>query len=629
MSDYFGYAGKILRINLSNEDYHVEPLDLDVSRAYLGGRGLNSKMLYDEVPAGTDPMGPENKLMFATGPFVGTMFPTASRFNVSAKSPLTGILGDSNAGGHFAPEMKFAGYDQIIIEGSSSRPIYVHVKDGEVELRDAADIMGKTVFEADAFIKKDADDQRVQTVITGPASEKGVKYGALFANQVRAASRTGLGTVMASKNVKALAVRGTGSIKVAEPDRFEEFVLQLEKDIREHEQFPGRRLMGTTRILVMADKGGFLPTRNYTAGTFEHAQDVSGEKLAAEYNVKTRGCFACTIPCSRIYTVKSGQFKGLHGEGPEYESQGSFTSRIGNPDIELALKANDLCNQLGLDILSTTGAIGWAMELYEAGELTKDETGGLELNWGNPEAVLTLIHQITNREGFGDILADGALAASEKLDKGGDKVVHVKGMDLIMADPRGLKGFGLGYMVASRGGDHLRSEPFIELEDDPEIGKKMFGVPDSTIRRSDRGKGKLVSYFEDWCAVIDALEPCKNIMQNMMLLPFDKAAQAYEMVTGFKMTPEEVHRAGTRIINLERMFGVREGITRKDDYLPARFSETPLPTGGSSGVVVNQDLMLDEYYTERGWNLKTGIPKKETLRGLGLTHAIKDLNDLD
>jgi aldehyde:ferredoxin oxidoreductase len=625
MSDYFGYAGKILRINLTDEDYYTESLDIDDAKTYLGGRGFNSKVLYEEIPTGADPLGHENKLMFSTGPFVGTMFPTASRFNVSAKSPLTGILGDSNAGGHFAPEMKFAGYDQIIIEGKSSKPVYVFVKDNKVELRDGTDIKGKTVFEADAYIKDDTDDQKVQTVITGPASEKGVKYGSLFANQVRAASRTGLGTVMASKNVKALAVRGTGSIKVAAPRRFEEFVLQMEKDIREHEQYPGRRLMGTTRILIMADRAGFLPTRNYTAGTFENAEEVSGEKLAAEYNVKTRGCFACTIPCSRVYTVKDGRFKGLHGEGPEYESQGSFTSRLGNPDIEVALKANDLCNQLGLDILSTTGAIGWAMELYESGILTQGETGGLELSWGNSDAIITLIHQIANREGFGDILADGAQAAAVKLGKGGDQVVHVKGMDLIMADPRGLKGFGLGYMVASRGGDHLRSEPFIELEDNPEIGKQMFGVPGSTLRRSDHGKGKLVSYFEDWCAVIDSLEPCKNIMQNMMLLPFERAAVAYEIVTGITLSTEEVHEVGTRISNLERMFGVREGITRKDDYLPKRFSDTPLPDGDSSGVVVDQDLMLDEYYTERGWNLKTGIPTADTLRRLGLSHAIKDI----
>lgn len=625
MSKLYGYAGHILRINLTDKTIKKEKLRTQDAKNYLGGRGFNAQRVYQEVKQGTDPLGPDNKLMFSTGPLVGTMFPTASRFNVSAKSPQTGIFGDSNAGGHFAPEMKFAGYDQIIIKGKSSDPIYIHIKDEMVYFKDATQLTLKTVYEKDRLIKKDLNDPYVQTVTMGPAAENGVKYGSLFANQVRAASRTGLGTVMASKNLKGLAVRGTGIIEVAEPESFKELVLQLEKEIREHEQYEGRRLMGTTRILMLANKAGFLPTRNYTAGTFEHASKVSGEKLAAEYNVKSRGCFACTIPCSRIYTVKQGQHKGLHGEGPEYESLGSFSSRLGNSDIEVALKANDMCNQLGLDILTVAGCIGWAMEMYEAGELTKEETGGLELNWGNGEAMLTLIQQIADRKGFGDIFAEGSLAAAEKLGKGHERTIQVKGMDLIMADPRGLKGFGLGYMVSSRGGDHLRSEPFIELTDDPEIGKKMFGVPESTLRRADKGKGKLIHYFEDWCAVIDALEPCKNIMQNMMLLPFDRAATAMTITTGIKITPQEIQEAGTRIINLERMFGVREGITRKDDDLPRRFKETPLIEGDSSGTVVNTDLMLDEYYAERGWNQLTGHPTPETLNKLGLGFAVKDL----
>ncbi|MFC1802363.1 aldehyde ferredoxin oxidoreductase family protein [Thermoproteota archaeon] len=624
MSKTYGYAGKILRINLTDDKITTEPLNMMTAKQFIGGRGLNAYSLYHEVSAGTNPLGPENKLMIATGPLVGTMFPTASRFNVSAKSPLTGIFGDSNAGGHFAPEIKFAGYDQIIIEGKAEKPSYININDDRIDILDGNNIWGKTVFQADHTIKKE-QNKRVQTLICGPAAEKGVLYAGLFANQVRAASRTGMGTVMASKNIKAIAVRGTGAIEVAEPDKFKKLVLQLEDEIRKHEQYDGRRLMGTTRILMMANRAGFLPTRNYTQGTYEHASEVSGERLAKEYNVKTRGCFACTIPCSRIYTVKQGPFKGLHGEGPEYESLGSFTSRIGNPDIELALEANDLCNQLGLDILSTAGAIGWAMELYEKGFLTSDETGGLELNWGNPESIITLIHQIANREGFGDILADGSVKAAEKLGKGMEYTIQVKGMDLIMADPRGLKGFGLGYAVATRGGDHLRSEPFIELSNNPEIGKKMFGEPGATMRMADTGKGKLIHYFEDWCAIIDALEPCKNIMQNMMLLEFPRAAYSYKVTTGILMTAEEIQQVGERITNIERIFGIREGITRKDDTLPRRFIETPLTEGDSAGTVLDLELMLDEYYSSRGWNSTLGHPTPETLRRLSLGFAISDL----
>ena len=461
--------------------------------------------------------------------------------------------------------------------------------------------------------------------IIGPAAENGVRFSGVFSNLMRAAARTGMGSVMASKNVKALAIRGSGYINIAKPRMFEELVEDIENQIIVHEQYPGRRKMGTTRILLMANKAGFLPTRHYTSGTFEHADEVSGERLAKEFNVKSRGCFACTIPCSRIYTIKKGPYKGLHGEGPEYESLGSFTSRIGNPNLELALKANDLCNQLGLDILSTTGAIGWAMELYENKLISIEETGGLELNWGNPESIIELIYQIANREGFGAILAEGSKKAAEKLGKGLEYTVQVKGMDLIMADPRGLKGFGLGYAVASRGGDHLRSEPFIELSDDPEIGKRMFGESGATMRMADTGKGKLIHYFEDWCAVIDSLEPCKNIMQNMMLLEFPRAAYAYSVTTGIKITSDEIKQAGERIVNIERMFGVREGITRKDDTLPRRFIDTPLIKGNSSGTVLNLEKMLDEYYSSRGWNQSTGQPSSEILKKLSLGFTISHI----
>jgi len=563
--------------------------------------------------------------MFATGPLVGTMFPTACRFNVSAKSPQTGILGDSNAGGHLAPEMKFAGYDQIILEGMSRQPVYVWVRDGDVELKDASHLWGKDVYETDEIIKSDLGDRRVQTAIAGPAAERGVRFCGVYSNLMRAAARTGMGTVMASKGVKALTVRGTGSIEVADPGAFEELVLEVEEEIYGHEQYWPRRRMGTTRILTMANAAGFLPTRHYTSGVFEHAEEVSGERLAEEYNVKVRGCFACTAPCSRFYVIKKGVFAGLCGEGPEYEALGSFTSRVGNRDLDLALKANDVCNRLGIDILTTGECISWAMELHERGMLTKQEADGIDLSWGNGEAILTLIEKIADREGFGDVLADGSRAAARKLGRGMELAMQVKGLEIIMADPRGLKGFGLGFAVASRGGDHLRSEPFLELNDDPELGLRMFGIPEATLRLADRGKGKLVSYFEDWNAVIDSLETCKNIMQNMEILTFDRASEVIEAATGLRMSPAEVRRVGERIVNLERAFIVREGIRRRDDSLPRRFREEPLPEGASKGTVFDQEPMLDEYYAERGWDGETGIPTRTTLLRLGLTDAADEL----
>ena len=625
MSRLGGYTGKILRIDLTERDVKISDLERDLAAGFLGGRGFNSKGLYDEVPAGTDPLGPDNKLFISTGPLVGTTFPTASRFNISAKSPQTGILGDSNAGGHLAPEIKFAGYDQIVLEGRSREPVYVFVDDDEISFRDASHLWGMDVYEADEAIRSDLGDRRVQTAVVGPAAERGVRFAGVYANLMRAAARTGMGTVMASKGVKALAVRGSGSVEVAHPRMFEGLVEEIEGEIYAHEQYWPRRRMGTTRILMMANAMGFLPTRHYTSGTFEHAREVSGERLAEEFNVKNRGCFACTIPCSRFYAVKEGEFAGLYGEGPEYEALGSFTSRVGNRDLSLALKANDLCNRLGLDALTAGECISWAMELYERGLLTREEADGLDLSWGNGEAILALIEKIANRDGFGDILADGSRAAAEKLGRGVDLTMQVKGLDIIMADPRGLKGFGLGYAVSSRGGDHLRSEPFLELSDDPAIGERMFGVPEATLRLADRGKGKLVSYFEDWNAVIDALEPCKNIMQNMEILTFERASRVIEACTGLRLSPADVRRVGERIINVERAFNVREGIRRRDDALPRRFREETLAEGASRGTVFDQEPMLDEYYDERGWDRETGIPYAKTLERLGLVEAARDI----
>ncbi len=628
MTKLSGYAGEVLRIDLTQGASRTVPLSRELAEDFIGGRGFNSKALYDEVPACADPLGPENRLFIGTGPLVGTSFPTACRFNASAKSPQTGILGDSNAGGHFAPEVKYAGYDQIVLEGRSPRPVYIIIRDNEVTLHDASHLIGLDTYARDAVIRSDLGDKRIQTLLCGPAAESGVRYAGLYANLVRAAARTGMGTVMASKNVKAIAVRGTGSISIHNPRRFEKIVEEVTEEVRTHPQYTGRRKMGTTRILMMGNTMGFLPTRNYTTGVYEHAAEVSGERLAAEFNVKNRACFACTIPCSRVFTVKEGPYSGLTAEGPEYEALGSFTSRIGNPDISLALRANDMCNRLGLDALSTASCIAWAMELHERGLLSSAEADGLDLSWGNAEAIIALIGKIARREGFGDLLADGSRVAAEKLGRGAAYAMQVKNLDLIMADPRALKGFGLGYCVSSRGGDHLRSEPFAELSDDPTVGERMFGLPGATLRLSDEGKGKLIAYFEDWCAVIDALEPCKNIMQNMEILTFERTSDVLEAATGLILTPAQVREVGGRIVSIERAFGVREGISRRDDSLPRRFREEPLPEGASAGAVFAQERILDDYYAERGWDKHTGLPTRASLEALGLVRVANELAEM-
>ncbi len=625
MSKYYGYVGRVLRIDLSKNKTEIQPTEKSLITQFLGGRGFNSKRIYDEVPRDVGPLSPQNKIMFATGPLVGTSFPLGARFNVSAKSPLTGILGDSNAGGHFAAEMKFAGYDQIIVEGRSSKPVYVSIEDQEIQIESAESLVGVDIFETTETLKNDLGDKTVQVAAVGPAAEHQVLYAGIFANLARPAARTGMGTVMASKNLKAVALKGTGDVEVAHPKRFWKVVEQVEDETCVHPQYWPRRIMGTTRILLLADKLGILPTRHFTSATFEHAARVSGERLARKYNVKNRACFSCIVPCSRIYVVKEGDHAGIFGEGPEYEALSSFTARVGNSNLDVALRAVDLSNRLGLDAITTAECIAWAMELYEDGELNKNVTDGIELEWGNSDAILALIQKIAYRQGFGDLLADGVRKAAEKLGKGREIALHVKGLEMIQADPRGLKGYGLGYAVSSRGADHLRSEPFIELSDDPEKGAKMFGVPEATLRLAHKGKGKLVRYFEDWCAIIDSLEVCKNLAENMELLPFKRAAEIAEAATGFHFTQEAMFEIGERIVNLERAYLVREGITRKDDNLPTRFLKEPLPNGNSKGAILEIEPMLNEYYMERGWNVRTGIPKAENLRKLGLGYVVEDL----
>lgn len=619
----YGYAGGVLRVNLSTGEIKVEKVSIRAVKMYLGGRGFNAIRLYHEVPPEVDPLSPENKLMFATGPIAGTGFPLGARLNVSAKSPQTGILGDSNAGGHFAAEIKYAGFDQLIIEGRSQRPVYLYINNSAVEIRSAEGLRGLPISKAYDALKKEVGDPGVQIALIGPAAENMVKYSGIFFNRIRPAARTGLGTLMASKNVKAIAVKGDGYVEIAKPGLFEQIVDEIELEVYAHEQYWPRRIMGTSRILLAASKIGILPGKHFTEPAVSYAFEVSGEKLALKYNVKNRACFSCIVPCSRVFVAK-GNRGVIFSEGPEYEALAGMTVRIGNSDLDSALKAIELINDLGLDAISTSEVISWAMELYSKGLLSKEETGGLDLEWGNMDAVLELIRKIAYREGFGDVLADGVVAAAEKLKRGHDIAFHVKKLEMIQADPRGLKGYGLGFAVSSRGADHLRSEPFIELSDNAELGLKMFGEPESTLRLGIRGKGKLVAYYENVCALVDSLGICKNLAENMNILDYRRIARLVEAVTGIELTPVEVESIGERIVNLERMYNAREGINKLHDTLPTRFTNEPLATGPSTGHVVELEIMLKEYYRVREWSEETGLPTIEKLEKLGLYDVLED-----
>jgi aldehyde:ferredoxin oxidoreductase len=553
-----------------------------------------------------------------------------ARWNVSAKSPHTGILGDANSGGHFGAELKFAGYDQIIFEGKSEEPVYILISGNEVRLCDAKNVWGQDTHQSTEIMKQELGDPSISVAVCGPAAENGVSFCGVFADKVRAAARTGMGTVMASKNLKAVAVRGNGHLRVAQPDKWMDLSHRLEKRILAHPDFWSRSVLGTPRNVSPLSEEGFLVTKHFQTGHFPGADNMSGEALGAKYNVKNKSCFGCPIHCSRYFVVRQGPFAGLHGEGPEYEAMAGFGSRVLIDDLGLILRANDMCNRYGLDAITTSEVISWAMECNQRGMLSRQEADGLDLSWGNKDTVLTLIEKIAKREGFGDFLADGVRAAADRLGQGSEEIaMHVKGLEMIQAEPRGMKGYALTFATATRGGDHLRSEPYFELVNDPKLGEERFGIPETALRLEYKGKGTLVAYFKDWCAVSDALNVCKNTMVCMDMMDFEGTAEALRYAVGWDIGAEEVQKIGERIYNLERCFGVREGMRREDDRLPRRFLEEPLPPecGPSAGQVVELEPMLDEFYRQSGWDPQNGIPLPEKLDELDLHDVNEDMEE--
>jgi aldehyde:ferredoxin oxidoreductase len=609
-------------VDLTDGTVDRHPTEESLARAYLGGRGLNVKRLWDELPAHTDGLAPENLLVFGVGPLVGTTFPGGARFNVSAMSPQTGILGDSNAGGFFGPELKFAGYDQVLIRGRADHPVYLWIKDDVVELRDARGLWGQDVWGSTHAIHDELGDPDVQVATVGQGAENGVRFAGVFVNLNRPAARTGMGAVMASKNLKAVAVRGTGFVSVADMARFEELIERLDRAIYNHPEYEIRCRLGTTKLIQALNRIGGLPTRHFQRGRFEEAEAVSGEAIERLYKIKSKACFACTIPCSRYLVVSDPRFPELRLEGPEFEPLAGFTVRVGNPDLALGLKCVDLANRYGLDAIALSEVIAWAMECHQRGLLSREEAGGLDLTWGEGETLLALIHQVAHREGLGDLLADGVRRAAERLGRGsGEFAMHGKGLEIFQADTRSIKAYGLGNAVASRGADHLRSEPWFEFSEDPEEGLRRFGIPETAFRLEHKGKGLVVKHFEEMAAISDATGVCKNTYNNMEVLDWEGTAELLQAATGWDFGGEEVRRIGERIVNLERLFIAREGITRKDDTLPARFLHEPLPEGSgpSTGSVLELEPMLDEYYRARGWDLETGLPTRDKLTELGLT----------
>lgn len=613
-----GYTGKILRVNLSGEVSKVEDLPLDVAQNFIGGAGFAIKYLFDELKPGTDPLGPDNKLIFASGPFSGTTVPCASRMAVAAKSPLTNAMGVALTGGYFPVELKFAGYDMLIIEGKAEKPTYLWIKNGEVKFRPAGKAWGAQTGDCQQIIKNELGDQNIRIACIGPAGENLSKISCIV-NERRAAGRKGLGAVMGAKNLKAIAIRGTGRVAIADEVKYKTARADMAKSLKDSDVlYPTFSKLGTPMVVDHTCEMGIFPAKNYSAtGEFTPAEEI-GVAAQERLKITREHCYQCPVGCTQLKLARNGLYAGTLGE-PEFETLYSFGGETGVDNAESILAADRFCDELGLDTISAGVTIGFAMELYEKDILGLEQTGGLELTFGNHQAMNTLLHRMAFREGIGETLADGVKRAAEKIGKDTHKyAMHVKGLELPGYDVRGAKAHGLNYATSYTGADHNRGYAFQEI----------FGIPipREVDRFSAEGKGELTKWNQDVrTATCDCPTMCAFLLD--MAVPGNatqNTAALMEAVTGLTLRPEEVEIVGERVNNLARAFNVREGFNRSDDTLPERLMKEPLREGGSKGHVISEEdlnQMLDEYYKIRDWDLKTGKPTRKKLEDLGLDYV--------
>ena len=598
-----GWNGKILRVDLTDGKFATEELDPDLAKDFIGGRGLASKILFDEIDPQVDALSPENKLIFATGPLTGTRAATSARYMVVTKSPLTGAIACSNSGGYFGPELKFAGYDLIIFEGKSDRPVYLWIENDQVELRGGNNLWGKNTHQTEDLIKTETH-KNAKIACIGPAGEKLVRIAAVMNDKNRAASRSGVGAVMGSKNLKAIAVKGSKRVRIADNEAFKKAnALVLEKIKSAPPTAEGLPNLGTAMGVNFFNAFHLLPTRNFQEGFFEGAENISGEAIAQNIFVKRKACYACPIGCGRVTKVKDPEFQG-EGEGPEYETIAALGSNCRVDNLDAIARANYYCNELGLDTISAGVTIACAMELYEKGLLTEREVG-FKLNFGNARALVELIKKMGLREGFGDILAEGGYRMAERY--GHPEIfMGVKKQEFPGFQVRGLQGNGLGFATSNRGACHLRAGMY---------GPEVFGIPEKIDPLDTKDKALWVKKLQDLGAVIDSTGLCVFIA--FAGIGLETVLPILEAATGVKGDIESILLAGERIWNLERLFNLRAGITTKEDNLPLRMLKEPMPEGPYKGQVVRLDEMLSEYYQLRGWD-EYGNPTSEKLTELDI-----------
>lgn len=599
----FGFTGKLLRVNLTDKTIKRESLNPEDARKYLGARGLGTKYFMNEVDPKVEPFSPDNKLIFMTGPLTGTLATSAGRYEVVAKAPLTGTIGASNSGGHFGPELKYAGYDGIIFEGKSEKPVYLYINDDEVELRDAGHLWGKTVFETtDMLLGEAGEDARVACI--GPGGEKLVLFATVMNDKNRAAGRSGLGAVMGSKNLKAVAVKGSKSVEVAKPKEFLDICKKGRKMLKDHPVTgAGLAAYGTEVLVNILNQSGALPTRNWRdGGIFEHADETAGETLTEKYLVRNKGCFGCNMGCGRVTRIPEGKFKSF-GEGPEYEAGWSYGADCGVRNLEAICKANFICNELGIDPITMGSTIACAMELYDKGILTREELGR-DLPFGDDEGIVEFTRMTGLREGFGDTMAMGSYRMAE-LYGHPELSMSVKKQEMPAYDGRGVQGMGLEYATSNRGGCHVRG-----YLTSPEV----LGIPTKLDPLVTTDKAPWLKTFQDLTAVVDSAGIC---LFTTFGIGLPEIAEMIRTALGWKCSDAEILQIGERIWNLEKLFNLEAGFTKEDDTLPERLLKEPLPSGPAKGKVNELDVMLKEYYEVRGWG-EDSIPTEEKLKELAI-----------
>jgi len=618
----FGGHGKILRVNLSESKVSQEEIPESLFDKFLTGAGLATHYLYHDVPKGADPLGPENELIAMTGPLTGATAPSTGRYTWVFKSPLTGIWAQSNVGGFWGVDFKKTGFDGIIFQGISPEPVYLVIEDDKAELRDAKHLWGKSVSETTKLIKEELGE-KFEVVCIGVAGENQVRYATIMNDLHRAAGRCGGGAVMGSKRLKAIAVRGKKPVNIANPDDFDRTAKKQFELLDQHMFKVSLETFGTNAVIDMVNVRGGFPTRNWQTGVFPELEEINAQALSEKVLVEPLGCFACPLKCGRKSEIREGKYKGAKGEGPEYESVGTLGGQCQVTDMEAITKAHYLCNDYGLDTISTGSTIAFAIECYEKGILTKSDTDGLELKFGDADVVIELVHKIAKREGCGDLLAEGTRRMSRKLGKGSERfAMNVKGLELPAYDSRAVQITGLAYATANRGGDHItayiQGPTFLDIP--------FLCIPDSRIKDplvADPEEVHVLVDLENVMGALDTMGACK-------FMGFCVASEEWvELVAhclGREFTYDDMVKVGERAYNLARVFSVREGLTRADDTLPPRLLEEPLPEGLAEGKV-NENLpaMLDKYYELRGWDKATGKPTPEKLKELGLEEYIPDI----